>query len=85
MLVAINPFKQLRYFTEKRDRTVSVCCELLHLQHVIIELIHFYSNQAIYENPPHIYALADAMYRNMLSENEKQCVIIRLDYHRIYL
>ena len=33
--------------------------------------------QASYENPPHIYALADSMYRNMLIENENQCVIIR--------
>lgn len=33
--------------------------------------------QASYENPPHIYALADNMYRNMLIENENQCVIIR--------
>ena len=33
--------------------------------------------QASYENPPHIYALTDNMYRTMLSENENQCVIIR--------
>ena len=32
--------------------------------------------QAAYENPPHIYALTDDMYRNMLIENESQCVII---------
>lgn len=28
------------------------------------------------ENPPHIYAVADFMYRNMLIDNESQCVII---------
>jgi myosin-1 len=28
------------------------------------------------ENPPHIYAVADFMYRNMLIDNENQCVII---------
>lgn len=33
--------------------------------------------QAPYENPPHIYAVADDMYRNMLIDNESQCVIIR--------
>ncbi|XP_075464143.1 unconventional myosin-Ie-like isoform X2 [Ascaphus truei] len=31
---------------------------------------------AQYENPPHIYALADTMYRNMLIDGENQCVII---------
>ena len=33
--------------------------------------------QAQYENPPHVYALADNMYRNMLIDMENQCVIIR--------
>ncbi|KAG2470582.1 MYO1E protein, partial [Polypterus senegalus] len=31
---------------------------------------------APYENPPHIYALADHMYRNMVIDRENQCVII---------
>ena len=35
--------------------------------------------QASYENPPHIWALTDNMYRNMLIENENQCVIIRYE------
>lgn len=30
----------------------------------------------MYENPPHVYALTDNMYRNMLIESENQCVII---------
>ncbi|ETE57259.1 hypothetical protein L345_17028, partial [Ophiophagus hannah] len=34
------------------------------------------SGEAQYENPPHIYALADQMYRNMLIDGENQCVII---------
>lgn len=34
-------------------------------------------HQAQYENPPHIYALTDNMYRNMLIDCENQCVIIR--------
>jgi myosin-1 len=36
-----------------------------------------YKFQAQYENPPHVYALADNMYRNMTIDNENQCVIIR--------
>jgi len=34
--------------------------------------------QASYENPPHVYALTDNMYRNMVIDVESQCVIIRL-------
>ena len=32
--------------------------------------------QATYENPPHVYALADNMYRSLTSDQENQCVII---------
>ncbi|KAF4531632.1 hypothetical protein B566_EDAN006563 [Ephemera danica] len=38
--------------------------------------IQIYQGAAPYENPPHIYALADDMYRNMLIDSENQCVII---------
>ncbi|KAL4227974.1 Unconventional myosin-If [Mactra antiquata] len=31
---------------------------------------------AQYENPPHVYALTDNMYRNMMIDMENQCVII---------
>jgi len=38
---------------------------------------HFsYNFQSQFENPPHIYALADNMYRSMTSDHENQCVII---------
>ena len=40
--------------------------------------------QASYENPPHIWALSDNMYRNMLIENENQCVIIRSAHLLLY-
>ncbi|KAK2172542.1 hypothetical protein NP493_950g01036 [Ridgeia piscesae] len=40
--------------------------------------IDMYQGGASYENPPHVYALTDNMYRNMLIEMENQCVIIRL-------
>uniref|UniRef100_A0A2K5Y6N3 Myosin IF n=1 Tax=Mandrillus leucophaeus TaxID=9568 RepID=A0A2K5Y6N3_MANLE len=39
--------------------------------------IDLYQGAAQYENPPHIYALTDNMYRNMLIDCENQCVIIR--------
>lgn len=32
--------------------------------------------QTPHEVPPHIYALTDHMYREMMLENENQCVII---------
>ncbi|KAM4549321.1 unconventional myosin-If isoform 1-T2 [Odontesthes bonariensis] len=38
--------------------------------------IELYQGAAQYENPPHIYALTDNMYRNMMIEAENQCVII---------
>ncbi|WKX89898.1 hypothetical protein Q1695_009049 [Nippostrongylus brasiliensis] len=56
VLISVNPFKQMPYFTEKE--------------------MDQYQGAAQYENPPHIYALADNMYRNMLIDNESQCVII---------
>ncbi|GBN29920.1 Unconventional myosin-Ie [Araneus ventricosus] len=56
VLISVNPFKQMPYFTERE--------------------IEQYQGAASYENPPHIYALSDNMYRNMLIDNESQCVII---------
>ncbi|XP_074490931.1 unconventional myosin-If [Sebastes fasciatus] len=38
--------------------------------------IEIYQGAAQYENPPHIYALSDYMYRNMMIDLENQCVII---------
>ncbi|XP_054661260.1 unconventional myosin-If [Grus americana] len=38
--------------------------------------IELYQGAAQYENPPHIYALTDNMYRNMMIDGENQCVII---------
>lgn len=43
VLISVNPFKQLPYFTQKE--------------------IEIYQGAASFENPPHIYALADNMYR----------------------
>ena len=56
VLIGVNPFKQLPYFTQKD--------------------VDQYQGAAPHENPPHIYALTDNMYRNMMIEGENQCVII---------
>ncbi|XP_055359375.1 myosin IEb isoform X2 [Betta splendens] len=56
VLISVNPFKQLPYFTDRE--------------------VELYQAAAQYENPPHIYALADNMYRNMMIDIENQCVII---------
>ena len=56
VLISVNPFKAMSYFTEKE--------------------VEMYQGAATYENPPHVYALADNMYRNMTIDNENQCVII---------
>eukprot|EP00041_Stephanoeca_diplocostata_P026295 m.705816 g.705816 ORF g.705816 m.705816 type:complete len:1074 (+) comp22930_c0_seq1:209-3430(+) len=56
VLIAVNPYKQMPYFTEHE--------------------LEQYQGAAAYENPPHVYALVDDAYRNMLIESENQCVII---------
>lgn len=56
MLIAVNPYKDLPYFTDAE--------------------VEQYRGATQIENPPHIYAVADFMYRNMLIDNESQCVII---------
>lgn len=56
VLISVNPFKQMPYFTDRE--------------------IELYQGAAQYENPPHIYALTDNMYRNMMIDGENQCVII---------
>lgn len=56
VLVAVNPFKQLPYFTDRE--------------------VEMYQGAAQYEVPPHIYSVADTMYRNMLIDSDSQCVII---------
>ena len=34
--------------------------------------------------PPHLYALTNTMYHNMMMEHENQCVIIRYEPIRCY-
>ncbi|KRZ89681.1 Unconventional myosin-If [Trichinella sp. T8] len=56
VLLSVNPFTQMPYFSEKQ--------------------MDQYQGANQYENPPHIYALTDDMYRNMLIDSENHCVII---------
>eukprot|EP00124_Ichthyophonus_hoferi_P004253 Ihof_evm2s448 gene=Ihof_evmTU2s448 len=39
-------------------------------------IIHQYRNRELFENDPHIYALADQAYRSMLREGISQCILI---------
>ena len=48
----------------------------LTLRYFTSKEVDQYQGAAAYENPPHIYALTDDAYRNMLIESENQCVII---------
>eukprot|EP00039_Didymoeca_costata_P008665 m.114735 g.114735 ORF g.114735 m.114735 type:complete len:1149 (-) comp14177_c1_seq5:2155-5601(-) len=56
VLISVNPYKAMSYFTEKE--------------------LEQYQGAAIYENPPHVYALTDDAYRNMLIDSDNQCIII---------
>jgi myosin-7 len=41
------------------------------------EVIKQYQNKAMNEMPPHIYAIANETYQEMMSRQEDQCVVIR--------
>lgn len=90
VLISVNPFKQLPYFSDKevelyqgavsppetcynpartRSKPSKTCLDPPKPR------VNCF--QAQYENPPHIYALADNVYRNMMIDAENQCVIIR--------
>ncbi|KAG8147016.1 hypothetical protein E2320_014089 [Naja naja] len=69
VLISVNPFKQLPYFTDREIDMYQGRGARLHAWGSA-------GTHAQYENPPHIYALADQMYRNMLIDGENQCVII---------
>ena len=43
---------------------------------VDLEYFNFKLGAAQYENPPHIFALGDSMFRNLMIDRERQCVII---------
>lgn len=92
VLISVNPFKQMPYFTDREielyqgavSKTLQrLVASLCGVQRVVQEmelcssLFIGLSPQAQYENPPHIYALTDNMYRNMMIDGENQCVIIR--------
>lgn len=41
-----------------------------------------YRGRYIYENPPHVFGLAEDTYRALCTEGEDQCVIIRSVWHK---
>lgn len=43
---------------------------------MIEQYAKLYRNRAKSENPPHIFAVADTAYREMLFVNQSQCVVI---------
>ena len=87
ILIAVNPFKSLPYFTDKEVEMYCGCvCPCFDFGKIFSEkkffqlfcLISLSSHsQTPHEVPPHVYALTDKMYRDMLTEGENQCVIIR--------
>lgn len=85
VLISVNPFKQMPYFTDREiDLYQGAVRPRLGGRHKSPGplapspgLRPALPPQAQYENPPHIYALTDNMYRNMLIDCENQCVIIR--------
>ena len=40
------------------------------------EYIKLYRNTFLFELPPHVFAIADNSYRNMLRENRDECILI---------
>jgi myosin I len=40
------------------------------------EYINKYKNRELFENPPHIYAIADAAYRDLRQQNKDTCIVI---------
>lgn len=87
VLISVNPFKQMPYFTDREielyqgavsgAQHLTITCKPLELELNIKSLFPLVLLQAQYENPPHIYALSDNMYRNMMIDGENHCVIIR--------
>ena len=43
-------------------------------------IIKTYSGRYIYEEPPHVYAIAEDAYRSLLNEGKNQCIIIRYEF-----
>ena len=92
ILIALNPYKNLPYYTQADVETYNGCVRHrvhgIHRRSVVgwraltqsrTRSFGGAAAQIPHEVPPHIYALTDKMYRDMVSENENQCVIIRSD------
>ena len=56
---------------------VLVCCNPYHWLPIYgEETVQFYAHKQRNDAPPHIYGVAEAAFRAMVLEEEKQCVII---------
>ncbi len=73
VLISVNPYKNMPYFTEKEIEMYQGAAQYVSL---CLSRSRDLCSLFVQENPPHIYALADNMFRNMLIDNENQCVII---------
>ena len=41
-----------------------------------LQELHMYRNRARSDNPPHVFAMADAAYHAMLHQRRSQCIVI---------
>jgi len=41
------------------------------------QTVKMYQGRYIYEEPPHVFAIAEDAYRSLLNEGQNQCIIIR--------
>ena len=72
--VSLSDFDLNNVERDVKQKAIIIINDWFHYRQ--LDRFHFWF-QAQYENPPHVYALTDNMYRNMMIDMENQCVIIR--------
>ncbi len=87
ILVAVNPFKRLPIYTkEVRGSGVVVafqCLAGIPLHRLAALLTQGAQNMELYKGkkhadlPPHVFAISDSAFHNMLSMKKSQCAVIR--------
>ncbi|KAJ0005668.1 hypothetical protein NQD34_015562, partial [Periophthalmus magnuspinnatus] len=81
ILIALNPFQTLsiyspqvgNYFQQKNQKCMTRYNKLFHMPFQFSKLYHGVKRA---DNPPHIFATADAAYQGMVSFCKDQCIII---------
>jgi myosin I len=79
VLISVNPFKPIPDLYSQRtllNYRGTCLCVSRNLRACLINFYLILVGKYPYELPPHIYALAEEMYRQMINEGESQCVII---------